>query len=366
MMIELNSESRSLLVKSNKYIKKYGEDEGVKNSDPEELGSEFNNILSSVNEQKINKIEDLGLNPKDVSQASNSSVQVPISSFKLQLDRKIKLVAFVEQNKNSIQSPTEVFMKLSSKNEANIIDKDSAEETSFSIENPLSFDKNKVAVNDLPVVVAKNLNLIQSMAESKIIFNDVKNPYELKKYTDDLSNRSQKLIHGAESSVWLVKQSDELNSYISATPNSPDTSSAEFTEAATKNIASYWISQGLQNVELKVGGLGKTGLEITVAVKGDEALIDFRTNESDVRQLLTGSSAVLTDSLANEGLVLVDVSIGASGHEKSGQSSKERDQTEVISFRTNRRGDLQNGIVETLCLPQSSLVNTGRAVDLFV
>jgi flagellar hook-length control protein FliK len=122
----------------------------------------------------------------------------------------------------------------------------------------------------------------------------------------------------------------------------------------------YWISQDIQNAELKLDGLGKEVVEVSISMNGNEAHVTFRTDELQARTMLEGATAHLKDLLQSEGLVLSGVSVGTSGGGDAGGEE-----------RKQRQGLRQSGIVpiavaaaDARRLPMAGA--TGRTLDLFV
>jgi flagellar hook-length control protein FliK len=124
----------------------------------------------------------------------------------------------------------------------------------------------------------------------------------------------------------------------------------------------YWVSQNVQNAELKLDGLGQSPVEVSISVQGKEAQITFRTDEAATRGVLEAASAHLKDLLQREGMVLTGVSVGTSG---SGDSSG----AERRARQAARQGAIAPLQVATVTTQEMSRrVNTmaGRSVDLFV
>ena len=124
----------------------------------------------------------------------------------------------------------------------------------------------------------------------------------------------------------------------------------------------YWVSQNVQNAELKLDGLGQSPVEVSISVQGNEAHITFRTDEAQTRSVLEAASAHLKDMLQREGMVLTGVSVGTSG---SGESSG----SERRARQAARQGTIAPLQVATITTQDSSRrANTvsGRSVDLFV
>ena len=130
-------------------------------------------------------------------------------------------------------------------------------------------------------------------------------------------------------------------------------------ESAVAEQVTYWVSQGIQNAQLKLEGFGAEPVEVNISLKGQEAQIDFRTDQPEVRQMLEGALTQLKETLAREGLVLSGVSVGASGQDGSGAQERrqqpEARQTTVLPHEAGATVGLQR-----------STPSAGRALDVFV
>lgn len=137
-----------------------------------------------------------------------------------------------------------------------------------------------------------------------------------------------------------------------------DPSATSF-DSALADTMSYWVSQGVQNAELKIEGLDGESIAVSISLNGDEAHIGFRTDKPETRQMLEGAVAHLKELLTSEGLVLSGVSVGASGQEGApGQEQK------------NPPGGRQTSLISTENIPAENLrpvtKAVGRALDLYV
>jgi flagellar hook-length control protein FliK len=131
---------------------------------------------------------------------------------------------------------------------------------------------------------------------------------------------------------------------------------------AVADTVSYWVTQGVQNAELKLDGLGGESVEVKISLKGDQAHIGFRTDQPEIRQMLEGALAHLREALKSEGLVLSGVSVGASGQDGSGA----QEQRNLPGIRQAGQANLIT--TEQVPTPGQRRVNltVGRALDLFV
>lgn len=130
-------------------------------------------------------------------------------------------------------------------------------------------------------------------------------------------------------------------------------------EAAVAEQVTYWVSQGIQNAQLKLEGFGSEPVEVSIRLKGQEAQIDFRTDQPEVRQMLEGALTQLKETLAKEGLVLAGVSVGTSGQEGAGaQDRRQRPNARQTTVATREVGP-------TVAMQRAGPA-AGRALDVFV
>lgn len=130
-------------------------------------------------------------------------------------------------------------------------------------------------------------------------------------------------------------------------------------EAMVAEQVNYWIGHDVQNAELKLDGMGDSPVEVSISLQGNEARVEFRTDQLETRQVLEGAVSQLKDLLGNEGLVLSGVSIGSSGAESS---------------PSQERRERQNSRQAAVVVPELKSVDmnarparvSDRSVDLFV
>jgi len=133
----------------------------------------------------------------------------------------------------------------------------------------------------------------------------------------------------------------------------PDTQVAE--------TVSYWAAQGVQNAELTLDGFGNEPVEVRISVNGDQAQVDFRSNQLDVRQALEGASAQLKTMLSGEGLQLTGMSVGTSG-----QGNTQSDARQPKSFTTTRQTAAVSMEPVRASVTRPGNPAVGRALDLYV
>jgi len=139
--------------------------------------------------------------------------------------------------------------------------------------------------------------------------------------------------------------------------SAPDVQSSTDIYVAQK--VAYWISNDVQNAQMKLDGIGVGPVEVSIRMQGNEAHVAFRTDELQARVALENASVHLKDLLQREGLVLGGVSVGTSGTGDSGDQE-----------RRPRQGVRQSviGVVHAAVVDRSAVVGRvgGRALDLFV
>lgn len=121
----------------------------------------------------------------------------------------------------------------------------------------------------------------------------------------------------------------------------------------------YWISNDVQNAEMKLEGIGEMPVEVSIRMQGNEAHIAFRSDELQAREALENASLHLKELLQREGLVLSGVSVGTAGAGDAGGQE-----------RKSRQGSRQSGVVTVQAAQADGAAfarrSTGGALDLFV
>lgn len=92
-------------------------------------------------------------------------------------------------------------------------------------------------------------------------------------------------------------------------------------DALAEQLA-YWAADRLQGAELTLA-LEGAPLQVRVLVEGDNAQVDFRSDEGDTRDLLDAGTGQLRELLDQEGLVLSDVSVGSGAQQPAGQPPRD-------------------------------------------
>ena len=135
--------------------------------------------------------------------------------------------------------------------------------------------------------------------------------------------------------------------------------SAAVADTAVAETVSYWASQGVQTAELTLDGFGDSPVEVSILLNGDQAQIDFRTDQEGVREVLEAATAQLKELLSSQGLALAGVSVGTSG--KGGGTGGERRSRPDAKEITLVKADALGSVATRIANPA-----VGRSLDLFV
>ena len=115
----------------------------------------------------------------------------------------------------------------------------------------------------------------------------------------------------------------------------------------------------MQSAKLTLEGFGSEPVEVSISLTGDQAQIDFRTNQADVRWVLEAATAQLRDLLSGEGLQLSGVSVGASGSRDTAADAQQPRQSAKPTMTASDQ--------PTTPLASRSLnPSVGHTLDLFV
>jgi flagellar hook-length control protein FliK len=166
-----------------------------------------------------------------------------------------------------------------------------------------------------------------------------------------------KQIGGSEGGAWGHQAL--LESGRIQPPAATSGASALSPEMMVAEQVNYWIGREVQNAELKLDGMGDSPIKVNISLSGNEARVEFRTDQVETRQVLEGAVAHLKDLLGSEGLVLSSVSVGTSNAGSAdSREGKPPQQSRQIAV----------AVPETLVLDpvMRPARVSGRTVDLFV
>ena len=107
---------------------------------------------------------------------------------------------------------------------------------------------------------------------------------------------------------------------------------------------------------------GREPVDVSISMKGNEAQVEFRTDQPEVRQVLEGALGHLKTLLKDEGLSLAGVFVGSSGQQREGANPSARQPGEPAV----RRARVEVSEIVTTVKPSGTRPLAGRSVDLFV
>ncbi len=181
-----------------------------------------------------------------------------------------------------------------------------------------------------------------------------------------MAKREEQTIHGAAKANAAMDVATSWGSAGAAVGGStgysssaPVSDASALTPAFVAEQVSYWISNDVQNAEMKLQGLGDALVEVRISMVGNEAHVAFRTDEAQARDALENASAHLKEMLQRDGVVLSGVSVGTSNSGGAGgqeRQPRQGGQKSVVVAEAPARGETRNW----------GTVQTGRALDLFV
>lgn len=130
-------------------------------------------------------------------------------------------------------------------------------------------------------------------------------------------------------------------------------------EGAIAEKAHYWVMRGVQNAELRLDAFGGGQVEVSIAVQGSDAMVEFRSDQPEARRLLQDAMGQLRDLLKSEGMSLSGGFVGTSARQDPQPQG--------------RRADRQPAIAR-MVLPQTAASSqlgapprqSGSSVDVFV
>ena len=145
----------------------------------------------------------------------------------------------------------------------------------------------------------------------------------------------------------------------STTPTFAPQATVPVPEAAVAEKLNYWIARGVQNAELQLDAFGGGSVKVNIAVQGNEAQVEFRSDQPEARRLLQDAMPQLRDMLRGEGMELSGGFVGTSARQDQGTPE-----------RRNYPQGVRSAIVGVDARPgpaTPALSRTpGRTVDLFV
>ncbi|APW36648.1 hypothetical protein RD110_05070 [Rhodoferax koreense] len=87
---------------------------------------------------------------------------------------------------------------------------------------------------------------------------------------------------------------------------------------AVADQVSQWVSQGIHSAELTLDGANAERVEVKISMSGNEAHVEFRSDQPATREMLAGTASQLRDLLSGQGVVLSGVTVGHAGADLAG------------------------------------------------
>lgn len=215
------------------------------------------------------------------------------------------------------------------------------------------------AVTSNPAAEARQAQVLQKIADT------TPNPISTALTAAIATVTTRREDVGRERSVFRSTASDAASPVQTYMPsasnasfvNAPAPVTSMDTYVAEK--VAYWISNDVQNAEMKLDGIGELPVEVSIRMQGNEAHIAFRSDELQAREALENASLHLKEMLQREGLVLSGVSVGTAGAGDGGSQD-----------RKSRQGARQSGVVSVQPASTEGVAGSrrsgGGALDLFV
>jgi flagellar hook-length control protein FliK len=121
----------------------------------------------------------------------------------------------------------------------------------------------------------------------------------------------------------------------------------------------YWITRGVQSAELQLEAFGGSAVDISISMQGNEAQVEFRSDQPEARRMLQDAMPQLRELLRSEGLELSGGFVGTSAQQ---DPQPKRDGTDTPRSRT--------GVVTVAARDDTNSVQRpvgqARALDIFV
>lgn len=130
--------------------------------------------------------------------------------------------------------------------------------------------------------------------------------------------------------------------------------------AALADKLSYWVFRGVQNAGIQLDAFGGGSVDVRISVHGNEAQVEFRTDQPEARRLLQDAMPQLKEMLKSEGLFLAGGFVGTSAQSDPGAQER-RNQSPGARARLVGSAPLGPAVAAA---PRCG--TTGRSVDLFV
>lgn len=136
--------------------------------------------------------------------------------------------------------------------------------------------------------------------------------------------------------------------------------------AAPEDAVRYWSAGAIDHAQVRVDGWGDAPLDVQIDLQAGQATIDFRTDQPELRAALNESTQPLRELLADQGLQLAGVSVGASGQETArrwAQSDQQTQQSPAGADGVRRSAAVASSL--PAATPRRALQGAGQTLDVF-
>lgn len=135
-------------------------------------------------------------------------------------------------------------------------------------------------------------------------------------------------------------------------------------DQANAETVSYWVQGGVQNARMRLDDATGGPLDVSIALKGEQATLDFRTDQADLRSALGESAPALRDMLAEQGMQLAGYTVGGQSPDGAPRQWRDRDdQSEGALRRSVKIRAAELGAVDAPVAP--AVAGHGRRLDVF-
>lgn len=129
---------------------------------------------------------------------------------------------------------------------------------------------------------------------------------------------------------------------------------------------SWWLSQKTQGAEMTLDMANGQSVSVSVQVQGNEAQVAFRSDQADMRHLLTQAESQLKDLLGGQGLTLAGMSVGT----QSGNAGQAQQQQSSSDGRRDAHSSGRSAVAVAPDVARPAGIGmrapSGRSLDLYV
>ena len=165
-------------------------------------------------------------------------------------------------------------------------------------------------------------------------------------------------VSGFEAAALAVSAGNDLSSVSSASSVVMDPLGAA-PEVAIAQKLQVWILRGVQTAELQLDAAGGGAVDVSVSVQGNEAYVEFRSDQPEARRLLQDAMPHLKELLRAEGMLLSGGFVGTSARQDQAPQGQKSTAQHSAMFQAKPEGAV-------LALGANPARRSGRAIDVFV